>query len=177
MDFAQRFNDCVARIPRGFTKYMKFKNMPCDMGAEIGVHYGLNAEDILRTLIPRKLFLIDPYEDYVEAGLDFPMPSEIEDSMIRRLDPYIDQTVFLREISETAIPRLPSNLDFIYIDGCHDKEFVYKDLELSYGKVREGGVIGGHDFQIPMVRDALDVYCEVNDLSYLTLDFDYIIQK
>jgi hypothetical protein len=41
---------------------------------------------------------------------------------------------------------LPSNLDFVYIDGNHDYEYIKKDLQFYYGKVRDSGLLGGHDF-------------------------------
>ena len=44
------------------------------------------------------------------------------------------------------IPKnIPDNLDFVYIDGNHQYEFVAKDIKTYYPKLKKGGVLGGHD--------------------------------
>ena len=39
--------------------------------------------------------------------------------------------------------------DFVYIDGNHDYEFVLKDLETWFTKVKPGGIIFGDDYLRP----------------------------
>ena len=50
------------------------------------------------------------------------------------------------------------SIDFIYIDGEHDYESVKKDIELYLPKLKDSGIIGGHDFstQWPGVRRAVN---------------------
>jgi predicted O-methyltransferase YrrM len=38
------------------------------------------------------------------------------------------------------------SIDFIYIDGNHQYEFVKKDLINYVPKIKEGGIIAGHDY-------------------------------
>ena len=38
------------------------------------------------------------------------------------------------------------SLDFVYIDADHREEFVRKDIELWFPKLKKGGVISGHDY-------------------------------
>lgn len=45
--------------------------------------------------------------------------------------------------------------DAIYIDGDHSYEAVKQDLRLSKLKVKKGGIIAGHDIDIPSVWKAL----------------------
>ena len=54
--------------------------------------------------------------------------------------------VFVRGYSNEVHDLIPDDLDFVYIDGNHDYEYVKKDIEVYYQKIRFGGVIGGHDF-------------------------------
>lgn len=54
---------------------------------------------------------------------------------------------FLHESSEQAQAQFPDLFfDFIYIDADHSYEGVKSDLELWYPKVRENGLIAGHDY-------------------------------
>ena len=50
------------------------------------------------------------------------------------------------------------SLKFIFIDANHQYEFVKKDIELYYPKVKDGGTIAGHDTQAEGVRKAIDEF-------------------
>ena len=39
-----------------------------------------------------------------------------------------------------------SSLDFVFIDGGHEYEFVKEDIEHWYPKIRDGGIIAGDDW-------------------------------
>ena len=62
-----------------------------------------------------------------------------------RMRPYGTKAVFIKKCSSGAIHDLPM-LDFVYIDGNHEYKYVKEDLKLYYEILREGGIIGGHDF-------------------------------
>jgi predicted O-methyltransferase YrrM len=52
-------------------------------------------------------------------------------------------------------------IDFIYIDGNHQYDFVKKDLELYVPKIKSGGIISGHDYggpTTPGVTRAVDEF-------------------
>ena len=49
--------------------------------------------------------------------------------------------------SKQVWPRLINEpVDFIYIDGNHDYEYVLWDIANAWGLCKTGGVIGGHDY-------------------------------
>jgi len=52
------------------------------------------------------------------------------------------------------------SLDFVFIDGSHDYDFVKADIEAWLPKVKIGGYLGGHDYMDP---DHLDVIKAVNE--------------
>ena len=63
------------------------------------------------------------------------------------LKKYGDKVEFIRKLSENATEHIEDgSLDFMYIDGNHQYEFVKKDIELYYPKVKKGGIIGGDDY-------------------------------
>jgi len=57
-----------------------------------------------------------------------------------------------RMTSAEAARRLPDrHFDWVYIDGDHSKEAVYRDLSLYLPKVKQGGQIAGDDYAKPEV--------------------------
>lgn len=116
------------------------------MGVEIGVKFGHHAKNILNDLHMEKLFLIDPYEHLVERG--FLWRQEYIDCFNEaknNLSKFEEKIEFIKKKSEYASDDVPDNLDFVYIDGNHTYKYVKKDIELYYPKVKNGGIIGGHD--------------------------------
>lgn len=161
-----------------FQKFVK-KNLGTNLiGVEIGVQYADNALRILYNLPIKKLYLVDPYlryKDYssIKDGQwvnDFAQNKY--DNMFNiaknKVKQYGDKVEFVKELSENATDKIPNNLDFVYIDGNHKYEYVLKDIELYYPKVRTGGVLGGHDWHAGM-----DIWKAVNTFtSKYDLDVD-----
>jgi len=123
------------------------------VGIEIGTYQGDNAFSILSVLPMRKLFLVDPYlecEDYNDRWMGnrsqakFNENFEIAKAKLKRFD---NKMEFVRKTSEEAVGDIPNNLDFVYIDGNHDYDYVKQDIELYYPKVKDGGILGGHNFE------------------------------
>lgn len=131
---------------RPMIKFIKdnYPNIPL-VGVEIGVYKGDNAYNILNNLNIKKLYLIDPYIPY-EEDKGWQGNEKIYQIAKKKLKPFKDKIQFIRKFSHEAVNDIPNNLDFVYIDGNHAYEWVKRDIELYYPKVRRGGVIGGHDF-------------------------------
>lgn len=52
-------------------------------------------------------------------------------------------------LTKDYLSQLPdSSLDAVYIDADHSYEGCYNDLQLAFKKVRSGGYIAGHDYEI-----------------------------
>lgn len=112
------------------------------IGAEIGVEFGLNAKTMLRLLNIEKLYLIDPYNKELNATSNDRCFEETK----KYLSKYHNKIEFIRKTSENAVHDIPNDLDFIYIDSNHEYESVKKEIDLYYPKIKQGGIIGGHDF-------------------------------
>jgi hypothetical protein len=46
-------------------------------------------------------------------------------------------------------------LDMVFIDGAHDYDSVYSDLTAWWPRVKDGGILAGHDIDSPDVQRAL----------------------
>ena len=72
-----------------------------------------------------------------------------------------------RTTSQEAAELIYNNgsLDFVFIDAAHDYENVIADIRAWYPKVKEGGVIAGHDYpDWPGVKKAVDEYFGKSDI-------------
>lgn len=125
-----------------------FHNKPISV-AEVGVFKGNNALYMLENLNIEKLYLIDPYLKYPDyrkvSPLAYGRLDEAEEEAREKLKEYEDKIVWIKKFSDKAVNDLPNDLDFIYIDGNHSYEYVKQDMENYYPKVKENGILAGHD--------------------------------
>ena len=144
------YKEAAPRKTRPFTKFIQKKfNDKSLLGVEIGVLKGFNALNLLDNLNIEKIYLIDPYGAYEDT--DNKLFSKIElrsyfNQAQKAMTKYKDVVQFIVSQSSEAVTHVPDNLDFVYIDGCHKYEVVKDDIEKYWQKVKNGGVIGGHDF-------------------------------
>jgi hypothetical protein len=152
--------------------------------AEIGVFFGTNARRMFKKLNVEKMFLVDPYKKYQdyekEKNVLMFLPSSFKLALIV-LKRYTNRIVPLQMTSEDAVDFIPNDLDMVYIDGNHAYEYVKRDIELYYQKVKSGGLIGGHDIEGNSngedVRRAVFEFAEKNNLSVHVRTPDWWIIK
>ncbi len=183
-----------------FKEYFKDKSL---VGIEIGVFKGDNAKRLLKNLKINKLYLIDPYgklyikKDEVvstmEADSEYTEFLE-EDSSFdgivydfekayrfakNNLNSFNNKIDFIKKRSDNAISDIPDGFDFIYIDGDHSYDSVKKDIELYFPKLRDGGVISGHDFsgEYSGLVKAVIEFSEKNNLKLEGVNYDWWIVK
>jgi len=174
------YNDWITynSFPRGMTEFIhdKFGDKLLT-GVEIGTGEGANAESILRTLNMKTLYLIDPYEAYIDDGQLVNTYNNMFTLTKERLSKFGDKTKFLLEKSNEVISIIPDGLDFVYIDGNHSYEFVREDIYLYYPKVRPGGVLGGHDYLMFGVQKAVNELVKEKNLKLHLKEPDWWVEK
>jgi len=148
------------------------------VGCEIGSFRGWNAFNILHYLPIEKLYLIDLYGKYP----GYKMQTDPDDNLIackKHLKKYKDKVVFVKKLSEDAVKDIPDDLDFCYIDANHSYNYVKKDIELYYPKIKKGGYLGGHDFHINAlgVITAVLEFVEANNLDLRGYPRDWWVKK
>jgi len=148
-------------------------------GVEIGVLHGKNAERILKTLSIQKLYLIDPYELYIEVSGELSDTRNALQECKKKVSKFGEKVKFIIKKSSEAVNEIPDDLDFVYIDGNHAYEFVKKDIELYYPKIKTGGVLGGHDFALSTkgVFKAVMEFVTDNELKLHGEDTDWWVVK
>ena len=130
---------------RPFLKFAKEYFNRSLIGAEIGIYCGDNALDILKNLDITCLHLVDLWptrenlNGYTEGATDLLYPFVVD-----RFKDY-NNVVIHKKDSVDASKLIEDELDFCYIDANHLYEYVLRDFEAWYPKVKKFGVIGGHD--------------------------------
>jgi len=116
------------------------------VGAEIGVSVGDNAFDMCVKLDIDRLYLIDPYIEFLQwsqGKLDEHL--SIAKSL---LDNFKYKTIWLRKKSAEAADDInDGELDFVYIDGDHSTDGTFSDCELYWPKVKKGGLFCGDNME------------------------------
>lgn len=122
-------------------------------GAEIGVYRGQYSEYLLSTWEGRRLYSIDPWKKFEEHEYEDVCNVEQSDQNRNfeiskfRLATFGARSKILRETSAQAAKQIADeSLDFVYIDAQHSYVAVKEDIDLWAPKVKESGIIGGHDY-------------------------------
>ena len=127
------------------------------------------------------MYLIDPYynysEEYTGINNNNNNNNNIEKDMRTRLKNWQHKIELIKKKSEDAINGIKESVDFIYIDGNHDYEFVKKDIELYWKLLKPNGIIAGHDFNLYPVAKAVVEFCNKHNLYAKNWFLDWYIIK
>ncbi len=121
--------------------------------AEIGVWKGAFAAQILKNCPNvEKYYLVDPWRHLTDwkkpMNLNDDKFNKIYKETMKTLDFAKDKICVLRGTTLEVVDQInDSELDLVYIDGDHTAKGVVIDLIKLFPKVKEGGVIGGDDYE------------------------------
>ncbi len=113
------------------------------------IYYYDGVKDILKKLIHNG-------KKYLSTGLD------IDD--INNMKPLEGHyNLITTESPRCAEIYKDKSIDFVFIDGDHSYDAVIKDIKAWLPKIKTGGILSGHDYEIPSVKKAChDVLGERN---------------
>lgn len=117
-------------------------------GAEIGVAQGRYSELLCKKIPNLKLYCIDSWTVGKDArskeiGAEVAMKRYAE--AWGKLHPL--GCILIRKLSLDAVKEFEDeSLDFVYIDACHEYDYVMQDIIEWTKKVRRGGIVAGHDY-------------------------------
>ena len=119
---------------------------------EIGSFEGKSSE--LFALLVKSVYCVDPWDLYHEIGDEFMSQSENKfDDVLKRYNNIIKIKNFSVDVSKTFENEF---FDCVYIDGDHNYEPVKQDIQHWIPKVKNGGFISGHDYNLWGIRKAID---------------------
>lgn len=163
------------------------------VGVEIGVYDGRLSWRLLAAHTSLFLYMVDPWvqvdanSTYASTGDKIAQYTQEEHDIVmgRAIDsvrPFNDRCKVLRMTSVEASRMFDDfSLDFVFIDGDHSYEATKTDIAYWYPKVRNSGVLGGHDYRTDKnygVKRAVDDF--VNDTGLplrLKENFTWFVTK
>ena len=129
------------------------------VGVEIGVYRGHLSWRMLAANRNVFLYLVDPWKAADEGdsylttddSIARMTQAEHDENMRKTLEsvaPFSGRYEVLRTTSDNAAKRfLPNELDFVFIDGDHSYEGCKADIAAWFPKLRNGGLLSGHDYR------------------------------
>jgi glycosyltransferase involved in cell wall biosynthesis len=164
VNLIERQQQIEAQLKPAYTEFLRLvKARGLTTGVEIGVGFGGHCESLLEYRGIDALTGVDPYtsdgHDGIEQLTQHDMDA-IHDIALDRLAKFGRRFELLRKPSQQAVHKFEDgSLDFVYLDGDQDFKAVGADLGVWFDKVREGGIIAGHDYdnpELPDVQQAVD---------------------
>jgi glycosyltransferase involved in cell wall biosynthesis len=154
--------------------------------AEIGVFEGEFSKELFSVLEPRKLHLIDLFTGNACSGDKDGNNGKwvnLDDVFQNLMTHFPSNVIMYKGPSYNVLEGFEDDsLDMIYIDGDHEYEGVRKDLEMAHKKVKSGGWIMGHDYEMNMkkaqveytfgVKRAVDEFCKEKHQTIHAKAFD-----
>ena len=151
-----------------------FKRKGYKYGAEIGVNKGRFSRALCQKIDGLELLCVDAwdlvYQDKVSQRWGKEGQEECYQVAKERLAPH--NCTLIKKESLDAVRDIPyESLDFVYIDGSHEFGYVMCDIIEWSKRVKAGGIVSGHDYTVPGVEAAVNIYASFYKLDlHLTSD-------
>ncbi len=122
-------------------------------GAEIGVAEGRFTANLLTACLDVHLYAVDywpaGYQTWMGTGWTEEFQAANRAQFMRLIERFSPRLSLLEMPSLEAATVIPDGaLDFVFIDAVHSYDEVKADIETWLPKVRDGGFITGHDYDI-----------------------------
>lgn len=122
-------------------------NVPPGKMLDIGTHFGRSAARMAANSPRSMVYTLNIHPDEFDQGgtLKTECLSVEEIGSYYRAKGLTNLTQIYANTKNWIVPDYINDLSLVYIDGCHDKEFVYSDTRLIIDRIIPGGFILWHD--------------------------------
>lgn len=194
-------DDFTLHIQDWSTYFSKYENVSDLLFLEIGTGHGRSAVWLLENVLTHptsKIITIDILNErsYKRGDLSFDFGDELKLYVDQNLDPYIknNKCEFYEMDSKLLFKKmlggkLNSNFiindqyenifDFIYLDGCHEPDYVMYESAMCFDLLKSGGRILFDDYGWGNCRYGIESFlkCYENKINLLSKGWQVLIEK
>ena len=147
--YANLYSEMVNKFPSE-SHFVEIGSWKGKSSAYMAVEIANSGKDI-------KFDCIDPWPDWKESGEYFETLCEnLYETFLSNIEPVKNYIKPIRNTSLGSVnDYIDGSLDFVFIDGNHEYDFVFSDIKNWLPKVKCGGVLAGHDYHAPSVISAV----------------------
>lgn len=158
-----------------FSRRREFIQMLAERGAkygvEVGTDHGQYAQQLCEGIPGLRLECVDPWVAYTEGNKVHSQEEvrQIYLEALERLKPY-DVGFFPMTSMEAVKDFVDNSLDFVFVDGNHEYDYVLEDMTEWYKKLKPGGIMAGHDYKVDPINkygviEAVKKFTDDNHIS------------
>jgi hypothetical protein len=148
--------------------------------AELGVFRGDFADELFNRMSPKELYLVDIWSGEFGSGDKDGNNHMIIKNMeevfydLKNHYKYFDNVHLFRKTTIDFLNSISDNyFDMIYVDADHCYESVTKDLELSFKKLKNSGILCGHDYiNGTQIEAAVNNFCRNFNQNIISITND-----
>jgi len=141
-----------------------------EVGSWKGRSTAYMAVEILNSNKDIKFHSVDTWEGSPEhADDDLIKNNKLFETFLSNISPVKEKihVVKMKSVDAAALYN-DKSIDFVFIDACHEYDCVKEDINAWLPKVKQGGIIAGHDYSWSGVRQA--VHETINNPSHKSRD-------
>ena len=194
-------DDFTLNIQNWLTYLGKYENQSDLLFLEVGTGHGRSAVWLLENILTdhsSKLITIDILNkrSYKKGDLNFDFGDNLTLFVDQNLQPYIDQNrcefyeinskLFFKKMLGGKLKskfigddEWENIFDFIYLDGCHDPDYVMYESSLCFDLLKPGGRILFDDYGWGNCRYGIESFlkCYENKITLLSKGWQVLIEK
>lgn len=143
-------------------------------GIELGICWGVNSYMLLESC-PNITTLIgvDHYQAYQDWDREIPQHEQDHNyaKLVHNMTVMGPRFQLLKMNTKDAAAKLEDNsFDFVFIDADHSMKSVLNDLDNYWPKIRNGGIIAGHDSNLFSVNFAVTSWAKRKGIDPTTIN-------
>jgi hypothetical protein len=125
-----------------------FAELGFTKGVEVGLCHGRYAKILYDNIPGLELLSIDAFRPYGGHGINRQQSTHDANLLTSRetMEPYKNFVMVVASAHDASKWIADGSLDFVFIDSDHSYEAVKQDINDWAPKVREGGIVSGHDY-------------------------------
>lgn len=143
-------------------------------GVEIGVCHGTFSKVLCDSNPKLLLKSIDPYVPVFEDPRTIKIGAKKQEELFKQASKLLKSSncEIIKKTSSEAVSSFDNeSIDFVYIDGSHEFDYVMTDIIEWTRKVRKGGIVAGHDYckNYEDVKTAVNTYADIHGIETVFL--------